>query len=77
MEADAPAGGHVDEEDGDVALVSHGLWLGVDGPRFLDKVGDDEDDLTVGEVGDLEGFFDGVPADELIVLSALLEVHGA
>jgi hypothetical protein len=46
----------VDEEDGVVALVSHGLRVRVDGPGFLDKVGDDEDDFTVGEVGDLEGF---------------------
>jgi len=77
VEADAKAGSHVDEEDGVVALVSHGLGVGVDEPGFLDKVGDDEDDFTVGEVCDLEGFFDNIPADELIVLSALFEIHGA
>jgi hypothetical protein len=76
MEADTFAGLHMDEEDGVIALVSHGLRVRIDDPRPLDGVGDNEDHLAIGDVSQLEGLFDDadVPAEELMVVDALFAV---
>jgi hypothetical protein len=73
VEPDSLAGLYVDKEDGVVALVAHGLRVRVNEPGLLHGVGDDEDDLPVGNVGDLECLLDDayVPAEELLVIDAL------
>jgi hypothetical protein len=73
MESDALAGLHMDEEDGVVALVAHGLRVRVNEPGLFDRVGYDKHHFAIRHVGELEGLLDDgdVPTEKLLAFEAL------
>jgi hypothetical protein len=76
MESHSLSGADMDEEDGVLAVVALGLGIRVNEPRLLDWVGDDEDDFTIGDIGELEGLLDDgdIPTEELMTVDFLFAV---